>query len=100
MTETGPLSVDSELAEVTSPKCVGRPVDGVEIRILDQDDRILRIGQEGRVAVRVEGQWFPPDVQRVDGFWPNGDIGRLDADGRLFLVGRATPFTDERADYS
>ncbi len=100
MTETGPLSVDSDSARASAPPCVGHPVEGVEIRILDREGKILGPGTEGRIAIRVKDQWLPPDALLIDGFWPNGDIGTLDENGRLLLLRRALPFTDERGRYS
>ncbi len=100
MTETGPLSVDSDSAGASAPPCVGHPVEGVEIRILNREDKILGPGREGRIAIRVKNQWLPPDTLLIDGFWPNGDIGALDENGRLLLLRRALPFSDERSRYS
>lgn len=99
MTETGPLCVETGSTAGTVTASVGKPVDGVELCILDPDDRVLTAGQEGRIAVRVKGQWLPADSLLIDGFWPNGDIGRLDDSGALFLTRRELPFTDERSEY-
>ena len=85
---------DPEVLERT----VGRPQDGIEMRILDEDGRGLPAGQVGRVAVRspfqMRGYWRDQEqtarALTPDGFFVSGDLGRLDADGNLTLAGRAT----------
>ena len=83
------------------PGSVGRPV-GVELRIVDRDrDRApLPAGGIGEVEIRgdnVVGVYWepagsnPPErpARSADGWLPTGDLGHLDADGYLYLVGRA-----------
>ncbi|MGB9455489.1 MAG: class I adenylate-forming enzyme family protein [Bryobacteraceae bacterium] len=83
-TETSVISIDRS-AEPPPPGTVGTPIDEVEIRILG----------EGEVAVRspmvMSGYVAEPEWNlRVfeDGFYRTGDLGCLDADGRLRLFGR------------
>jgi acyl-CoA synthetase (AMP-forming)/AMP-acid ligase II len=85
---------DPEVLEQT----VGRPQDGIEIRILDDGGRGLPAGQVGRVAARspfqMRGYWRDEEQTAsaftADGFFVSGDLGRLGADGNLTLAGRAT----------
>ena len=75
---------------------VGRPSDGVEIRVAGDDGEVLPVGGIGRVQVRsgavMRGYWRDPEgtaaVLDADGWVTVGDVGRLDADGNLTLVGR------------
>ena len=70
---------------------VGRPVQGVEVRIADPD-------QDGRGEVLIRGPHVfagyrnNPDANReafaADGWFRTGDLGYLDADGYLYIVGR------------
>jgi long-chain acyl-CoA synthetase len=75
--------------------CVGRPVWGVELRIVDGDVRDLPAGRTGEVLVRghnlMSHYLDEPEASaqvRVDGFIHSGDIGRVDEDGRLYIVDR------------
>jgi long-chain acyl-CoA synthetase len=87
-----PSSVEDGTRKVGS---VGRPIDGVEVRIVDDADRPLGPGEVGEVTARgpnvMRGYWRNPgataDAVR-DGWFHTGDMGYLDADGDLFIVDR------------
>ncbi len=81
---------------------VGRPAPGSELRVLDDADREVPPGTAGnlvgRSATMMAGYKNRPDQTR-EGYWTDpetgatwqrmGDIGRVDADGFVELVGRA-----------
>ncbi len=74
---------------------VGQPVPGVEVRILDDDDRDLPTGEVGEICVRGQnvmvGYYRMPEetAQAIRNGWLHtGDMGRLDADGYLYVVER------------
>ncbi|HEY0185949.1 MAG TPA: AMP-binding protein [Cellulomonas sp.] len=76
----------------------GRPVDGVEVRIVDPvTRRPLPVGEVGEEASRgpqvFSGYLGEPAltaaVLDADGWYYSGDLARLDADGYLRIVGRA-----------
>jgi acyl-CoA synthetase (AMP-forming)/AMP-acid ligase II len=71
---------------------VGRPLPGVEIEIRDDGGRPARAGETGLVFVRgeqISGEYGGRSALDVDGWFPTRDRGRLDADGYLFIEGRA-----------
>jgi bile acid-coenzyme A ligase len=73
---------------------VGRPVAG-EIRIGDAEGRPLPVGEVGEVWMRhppdaVPYRYVGAETREVDGWETLGDLGRVDADGYLFLADRRT----------
>ena len=87
--ELGLVCVNTEDA-VARWNSVGRPLPGFKVHICDPD----RDGY-GELAVAGPGMfdayanpWATRAQLMTDGWFATGDIGRLDADGYLFLVGR------------
>ncbi|WP_427917648.1 class I adenylate-forming enzyme family protein [Streptomyces sp. cg40] len=71
---------------------VGRPLPGVEIEIRDDDGKRAAAGETGLVFVRgdqISGEYGGRSALDADGWFPTRDRGRLDADGYLFIEGRA-----------
>lgn len=77
---------------------VGFAVDGVELRVADTDGRLCAPGRTGVVEVRsaqvMREYWRRPEATAAalspDGWFATGDLGALDADGRLSIRGRAS----------
>jgi long-chain acyl-CoA synthetase len=74
---------------------VGIPVNGVSLRIAREDGADAGIGEDGEVRVRganvMRGYWNNAEASAaaLQGGWlRTGDIGHLDGDGFLWLVGR------------
>lgn len=74
----------------------GRPFDGTEVRIVDPDGgRPVPTGTIGMIHIRgpntLRGicRRSREEVFTPDGFYPTGDLGRLDDDGFLFYHGRS-----------
>ena len=71
---------------------VGKPLPSIELEIRDEAGRALPIGEAGEIYVRgdqVSGQYRERSALDADGWFPTRDAGFLDADGYLFLSGRA-----------
>jgi len=78
------------------PGSVGRPLEGVDVSIVDAAGAPLPAGQTGRVRLRGEGVFTryvgDPEATRaaiVDGWYFPGDLGTLTPDGVLVFQGRA-----------
>jgi acyl-CoA synthetase (AMP-forming)/AMP-acid ligase II len=75
---------------------VGRPHPAVDVAVLDEDERSLKPGDVGQVCLRspavMSGYWRDTEATRAaftaDGFVRTGDLGWIDDQGRLRLVGR------------
>ncbi|WP_417284674.1 AMP-binding protein [Comamonas sp.] len=76
---------------------VGKPIDGVEVRIADNKDQMLPPDQIGGIQIRgsgvMKGYWRKPkktaEEFTSDGWFRTGDQGTLSSDDYLTIVGRA-----------
>jgi acyl-CoA synthetase (AMP-forming)/AMP-acid ligase II len=79
-------------------RTVGRPQRGVEIALVDEKGTAVAPGRVGRVRIKggcvMRGYWGAPDltadVLSEDGWLTSSDLGYLDGDGNLVLVGRSS----------
>ncbi|NJQ02594.1 AMP-binding protein [Streptomyces zingiberis] len=97
MTETGMNTTNPYDGGPRKPGTVGTPLPGTEIRVVDAGTgEVLPDGEVGSVEVRgpnvFTGYWQMPEKTasefREDGFFITGDLGRIDEDGYLCIVGR------------
>lgn len=74
----------------------GRPTVNVRLSIRDKDGKEVPAGETGEIAVWAQGvadvaYWNMPNMRAEtvrDGWFYTGDLGWMDDDGYLFLVGR------------
>ncbi len=75
-----------------APGTAGRPPRGTEVRILDDRGQAVPQGEVGRIFVAsdmsFEGYTGGGGKEMVDGLLSSGDVGHIDAAGRLFIDGR------------
>ena len=95
LTETAPVITFNFSPNGPKPGSVGRPLPGIELQLRDAVGAVARPADPGELFVRgpnlFHGYW-PDGVDgpSEDGWFATGDIGYLDDDGALHLVGRST----------
>jgi len=91
-TEAGLISTAVPADLRVAPDTAGKPVVGTELRILDDADREVPQGEVGRITVRSGFQfsgYTSGDTKAFLGdYMVSGDVGRVDEEGRLYVVGR------------
>jgi malonyl-CoA/methylmalonyl-CoA synthetase len=95
MTETN-MNTSNPHDGARVPGSVGLPLPGVELRIAGKDGAVLPQGEIGLIEVRgpnvFKGYWRMPDKTaaefRPDGFFITGDLGRIDENGYVHILGR------------
>ena len=76
---------------------VGFPLPGVGVRVRDDQGGAMPAGEIGGIEVKgpnvFQGYWLMPEKTAeeftADGWFKTGDVGRIDADGYVTIVGRS-----------
>jgi len=96
-TETSPLLTRTHLKDAPRKMAsAGKAAPRVELKIIDRDGKELKVGQIGEIIARgpqiMKGYFKDPEAtaEKIkDGWYHTRDLGRLDEDGYLYIVGRA-----------
>ncbi len=92
-TEAGWVAIATPKDVAKRPESVGRPVPGVDVAVLGENDETLPTGEVGRLFIRsdakFEGYTGGEQAEERDGLFSLGDLGHLDAEGYLHVEGRA-----------
>jgi long-chain acyl-CoA synthetase len=104
-TEGGAVSANVDVDPWRTWRSVGRPLEGVEVAVLDAAGDAVEPGHIGEIAVRspalTRGYAGLDDLNRRvfrgDHFLTN-DRGRLDDEGRLYITGRKQLLIDVKGD--
>jgi long-chain acyl-CoA synthetase len=95
LSETSPVASFNHLDREHKPGSIGTPINGVEMKVVDDDDNELPPGEVGEIVIRghnvMKGYWNRPDAtaEVMRGGWLHtGDMARVDEDGYFFIVDR------------
>ena len=103
MTESGAggMTIACEEPRHVGTRCIGRPVDTMEYRIVDEKDNDVPTGTPGELLVRSRGDnsrrlffsgYYKDEAATEDGWkdgwWHTGDVIREGDDGSLYFVDR------------
>ena len=99
MLTSNPCSADARHGGATERRggTVGFPLPGVSLRVVDEAGQAVAPGEVGGLQVRgpnvFKGYWRMPEKTAeeftADGYFKTGDVGRVDADGYVSIVGRS-----------
>ena len=96
LSETSPVACFNHADRERKPGSIGTPIAGVEMRVVDDERRELPPGEAGEIAIRghnvMKGYLNRPEATAeaidADGWFYTGDIGRVDDEGRYYIVDR------------
>jgi long-chain acyl-CoA synthetase len=96
LSETSPVACFNHPDRERMPGSIGTPVEGVEMKLVDLHRHDAAPGEVGEIAIRghnvMKGYWNRPDASQeaidADGWFYSGDMARVDAEGRYFIVDR------------
>ncbi len=95
LSETSPVASSNHPHMERKPGSIGTPIEGVEMKLVDEDGEEVAPGEVGEIAIRghniMKGYWQRPDAtaEAMRGGWfHSGDMARVDEDGYFFIVDR------------
>ncbi len=95
LSETSPVASFNHPNRVRKPGSIGTPIEGVEMRLIDDGWNTVPGGEIGEIAIRgqnvMKGYWGKPEATAEamrDGWFRTGDMARVDADGYYYIVDR------------
>jgi long-chain acyl-CoA synthetase len=95
LSETSPVSSSNHPDKERKPGSIGTPIEGVEMRVVDENDEPVEQGEVGEIVIRghniMKGYWQRPDATEEamrGGWFHSGDMARTDEEGYFFIVDR------------
>ena len=99
MITSNPYAADARFGGASERRggTVGFPLPGNELRVVDDANQPVPVGEIGAIQVRgpnvFKGYWRMPEKTAeeftADGFFKTGDVGRVDDRGYVSIVGRS-----------
>jgi long-chain acyl-CoA synthetase len=95
LSETSPVASFNHPDRERKPGSIGTPVEGVEMKVVDEQGREVPRGEVGEIVIRghnvMKGYWDRPEATSEairDGWFYSGDMATIDEDGYFFIVDR------------
>jgi long-chain acyl-CoA synthetase len=89
LSETSPIASFNHPDRERKPGSIGTPIDGVEMKLADEQDGVGEIAIRGHNVMK--GYWRNPEATNEvmrDGWFHTGDLAQVDDDGYFFIVDR------------
>ena len=95
LSETSPVSSSNHPDRERKPGSIGTPLEGVEMRVVDEDGNEVAQGEVGEIVIRghniMKGYWQRPEATEEamrGGWFHSGDMARVDEEGYFYIVDR------------
>jgi long-chain acyl-CoA synthetase len=95
LSETSPVSSSNHPDRERKPGSIGTPLEGVEMKVVDEDDNEVAQGEVGEIVIRghniMKGYWQRPEAtaEAMRGGWfHSGDMAKVDEEGYFYIVDR------------
>jgi len=95
LSETSPVASFNHPDKVRKPGSIGTPVEGVQMRVVNDAGAELPAGEIGEIVIRghnvMRGYWRNPEASAdaiTGGWFRTGDLARVDEDGYFYIVDR------------
>jgi long-chain acyl-CoA synthetase len=96
LSETSAIASFNHADRERKPGSVGTPIEGVEMKIVDDRGTEAPQGEVGEIVIRghniMKAYWNRPEATAeaidADGWFHSGDLGKIDEDGYYFIVDR------------
>jgi long-chain acyl-CoA synthetase len=96
LSETSPVASFNHPDRERKPGSIGTPIEGVEMKVWDEQGNELPQGEVGEIVIRghnvMKSYWERPEATaeaiNSDGWFRTGDMAKVDEDGYFFIVDR------------
>jgi long-chain acyl-CoA synthetase len=95
LSETSPVASFNHPGRERKPGSIGTPIEGVEMKVVDDEDNEVPQGEVGEIVIRghnvMKGYWNRSDATEEvmrGGWFHSGDMATVDEDGYFFIVDR------------
>jgi long-chain acyl-CoA synthetase len=96
LSETSPIASFNHPDRERKAGSIGQPVEGVEMRLVDEAGRELGTAEVGEIVIRghnvMKGYWQRPEATAeaitAEGWFRTGDLAKRDDEGYFFIVDR------------